>query len=178
MSLSVDNIKLKYPLPAYNYRVSVLSGTFLRSTGGIKLDELSDKITVISCTEVSGLQMEIDSVVYRHGLSFLTGFHIVPGAPKEIQLSMKGGVTRDGTYLSDWMNISYPFLRPIPQSLVRKRDLLVDLCDEHGKPVVRWTILKALPVKLVAPTFQADTSEVAFEQLDLIAHELKVEYDL
>lgn len=75
------------------------------------------------------------------------------------------------------MKLSYPLILPKPSSLLRQRNLVIDLCDEEGLPVVRWTVLKAMPVKLEAPSFKADSNEVAFEQMDLIAHELKVEYD-
>jgi phage tail-like protein len=163
MALAANDIKRRYPLPAYNYRVSILDS--IGST------------TLLSCSEISGLSMEIETEVYRHGLSFIAGFNIIPAMPKEVRLSIKKGVTQEGKYLSDWMKISYPFTVPLPLSLVRKRDLLIDLCNEDGIPVVRWTVLKAMPVKLDSPSFQADTNEVAFEQLDLIAHELKVDYD-
>lgn len=168
MALSPEEIKNRYPIPAYNYRVTILWGN----------TPSKDTVTLISCAEISGLNMELETVTYRHGFSFLTGYHIIPSITKEVRLSIRKGVTKDGRYLSDWMNISYPFVAPAPLSLARKRDLLIDLCDEEGLPVVRWTVLKAMPVKLEAPSFKSDASEVSFEQLDLIAHELKVEYDL
>lgn len=169
MATQVQDIKSRYPLPAYNYRVSILPTGLASALGSA---------TVISCTEVSGLKMEIDTVTYRHGFSFLTGMSIIPTLPKEVRLSIRKGVTKDGQYLSDWMNLSYPLLLPFPLGLMRKRDLLIDLCGEDGFPLVRWTVLRAMPVKLDAPAFKADSNEVAFEQLDLIAQGLKVEYNL
>ena len=169
MAVTVDDIKKRYPLPVYNYRVSILNS----GLGAIASDS-----TLISCTEISGLNMEMETEIYRHGVSFITGFHIIPGMPKEVKLSIRKGVTQQGKYLSDWMKLSYPYILPKPLSLTRKRDLLIDLCNEDGTPVVRWTVLKAMPIKWEAPSFKADTSEVAFEKLDLIAHELQVEFDI
>lgn len=178
MAVSQAEIKKRYPLPAYNYRVTILPASVQAIPGGTSLALASGIATVISCTEVSGLKMELDTVTYRHGFSFLTGMHIIPGLTRELNLSIRKGVTIGGQYLSDWMNLSYPLLLPKPFGLLRKRDLLIDLCDENGMPVVRWTVVRAMPVKLEAPAFKADSGEVAFEQLDLIAQGLKVEYNL
>ena len=177
MAQSQTDIKARYPLPVYNYRVAILLGGLAGLPAGAQLTDLAGGFSLISCSEVSGLKMEVSTVTYRHGFSFLAGFHIVPGLPQEVKLSIHKGVTLNGQYLSDWMKLSYPFVQPIPASLARKRDLLIDLCDEAGLPVIRWKVLKAMPISLEAPSFKADTNEVAFEKLDLIAHELQVEYN-
>lgn len=132
--------------------------------------------TVISCSEVTGLSMEVDTVTYKHGFSFLTGAHIIPAQRKEVNLSIKKGVTTNSEYLSDWISKVYPIISPAPMSITRTRDILIDLCDEKGEALVRWTVFKALPVKLSAPSFDANANEVAFEEMNLIAHQLKVEY--
>ena len=56
------------------------------------------------------------------------------------------------------------------------RAVQVSLCDEQGQPVVSWRVAKALPVKLEAPTFSADTNEVAIESLDVMAAGISIEY--
>ena len=82
MAVSKDHIKSQYPLPAYNYRVTILPASVL----GVPIPIGS---TVISCSEVSGLSMEVDTVTYKHGFSFLTGSHIIPAQKKEVNLSIK-----------------------------------------------------------------------------------------
>lgn len=177
MAVTVDDIKQRYPIPVYNYRVAILLSNNLILRAGANLTDLEGQVSLISCSEISGLKMEIETQTYRHGMSFLSGYHLVPGITKEVNFSIRKGATRQGQYLSDWMNISYPLLKPLPFSGLRKRDLLIDLCDEEGIPIVRWTVLGAMPTKLEAPSFKVDTSEMAFEQLDLIAHELQVSYN-
>lgn len=170
MATGKNEIKSDYPLPAYNYRVTILPESFSGILSGTEAG------AVISCSEVSGLFMEVDTTIYKHGFSFLMGFQVIPGQTKEVRLSVKKGITQNGRYFSDWINLIYPFTMPLPLSLARKRDILIDLCDEKGEPVVRWIVIKAMPTKLDAPTFDANTNEVAFEQMDFIAHELKIEY--
>lgn len=162
MAQSVNQIKSQYPLPAYNYRVTIL---------------LAGEATVIGCSQVNGLDMAVETATYQHGLSFLTGEHIMPGRRQAVQLSILKGIMANGAYLSDWMGLNYPTAAPGPAGLIRKRDLLVDLCDEAGLPVVRWTVAKAMPTRLEGPRFDANTNEVAFERLELIAHELQVDYN-
>jgi phage tail-like protein len=152
-----DQIKSGYPLPAYNYRVTVLR---------------DGEALVLSFAEVSGLSLQYDPVTYKHGLSFALGIKIIPGMPQPIRLTMKRGVVKNGKFLYQWIHSTYndPFFSGA------KRDILIDLCDEAGAAVIRWSIQGALPVKLDAPTFDANTNDVAIETIELIAHDLHVDY--
>lgn len=152
MPLSQDQIKASYPLPVYNYRVTI--GT-----------------TTMGFSEVSGLSVNYEPVTYKHGMSFAMGAKIIPGMRQPIQLSMKRGIVSQGKFLAAWFQDVYsdPF-KPA------KKDIQVDLCDETGKAVVRWKIQGALPIKLEAPTFSADSNEVAIESVEFIAHDIQVDY--
>nr|VFK62426.1 MAG: conserved hypothetical phage tail region protein [Candidatus Kentron sp. UNK]VFK70499.1 MAG: conserved hypothetical phage tail region protein [Candidatus Kentron sp. UNK] len=153
MAETKADIKSVYPLPSYNYRVTV---------GGSE---------VVSFSEVSGLDLEYEPVRYKHGLSFWMGEKIIPGMQQPIELTMNKGIVKNRDYLSKWMSDAYgnPFS-------MRKRDVLVQLCDEVGKPVVAWKVKGALPVKLTGPTFDADSNEVAMETMELVAYGLEINY--
>jgi phage tail-like protein len=176
MATEKKEIKSDYPLPAYNYRLTILPGSLGEIPSGTDLSEKSGAVSVVSCSEISGLFMEVETTIYKHGFSFLSGFQVIPGQRKEVRLSIKKGITTNGSYFSDWIKLVYPFTMPLPSGLSRKRDIIIDLCDEKGEPVVRWIVSKAMPTKLEAPTFDANTNEVAFEKMDFIAHQLKIEY--
>lgn len=158
MAQDKESIKLTYPLPAYNYRVTILK---------------DGEPLVIGFAEVSGLSIEYEPVVYKHGLSFLMGSKIIPGMRQHMRITMKRGIVQSGDYLQKWFDNSYkdPFFSSA------KRDILVDLCDETAVPVVRWRVQGALPIKLDAPTFDANTNEVAVETMEFIAHSLTVDYN-
>jgi phage tail-like protein len=158
MAQDKNEIKSTYPLPVYNYRVTVLK---------------DGEPLVVSFAEVSGLSVEYEAVTYKHGLSFVMGVRIIPGMRQPLRLTMKRGVVQKNDYLHSWINKVYtdPFFASA------KRDLLIDLCDEVGNPVVRWTVQGTLPIKLEAPTFDANSNEVAIETLELVAHGLQVNYD-
>lgn len=153
MALSRKEIKASYPLPVYNYRVTIGKDT-------------------LGFSEVSGLDVEYEPVTYKHGLSFAMGAKIIPGMRQAAKLTLKRGITKGGAFLADWLKNTYadPFQNT-------KQDILIDLCDETGNPVVRWTVSGALPVKLDAPGFDANSNDVAIETLELVAHEIKIDYN-
>jgi phage tail-like protein len=152
MAQDKEQVKTTYPLPVYNYRVTVGD-------------------SAIGFSEVSGLNIAYEPVTYKHGLSFVMGVKIIPGMRQPIKLTMKKGVVKEKDFLSKWLQDVYadPFKDV-------KKDILVDLCDESGKAVVRWKVLGALPTKLDGPTFNADSNEVAVETLELVAHDIQVDY--
>lgn len=145
MAVSKQTIVESYPLPVYNYRVII------------------DGITAgMSFSEVSGLEIDYDQVLYRHGFSWVMGDYLIRGQRKPIRVSLKRGIIQQRSYLYDWLKSE------------QKKNMRIDLCDEEGIPTVSWEIYRALPLKLDAPSFNANTSDVAIESLDLVAHDLKL----
>ena len=158
MAVDKSVIKSTYPLPSYNYRVTVLK---------------DGESLVVGFSEVSGLHVEYEPVSYSHGLSFKLGGRIIPGKRQQIKITLKRGLVKGNNFLQSWFSGVYtdPFFASA------KRDILIDLCDETGTAVVRWTVTGALPVKLEASNFAADSNDVAIETLELVAHRLKVDYN-
>jgi phage tail-like protein len=156
MAQDKNQIKATYPLPAYNYRVTILQD-------GASL--------ALSFSEVSGLNVEYEPVTYKHGFSFVMGVKLIPGMRQPTRLTLKRGVAKGSDFLYRWLNSTDT--NPFGNA---QRDILVDLCDEAGGVVIRWTVQGALPVKLTAPTFDANTNEVAIETLELVAHGVQVNY--
>ncbi len=151
-------LKSTYPLPVYNYRVTIL-------TDGESL--------TLGFAEVSGLSLQYEAVTYKHGLSFALGDKIIPGMRQPTRLTMKRGVVKRNDFLQSWMQRTYAD----PAFTGAKRDILIDLCDEKGEPVIRWKVQGALPIKLEAPTFNANSNEVAIETMEFIAHSLQIDYN-
>ena len=134
-----------YPLPVFNYRVQV----------GVEL---------LSFSEVSGLSLEYDKVIYKHGLSYLMGPSIIRTTHQPVNLSFRRGIAPKRSELWNWFNEA------------SKKDLTIDLCDPTGAAIVRWKVNKALPLKMSAPSFSAAANDVAIESMDLIAPGLTMEY--
>lgn len=135
-----------YPLAAYNYRVTV------------------GNHETMSFSEVSGLEIEHEHVLYRHGFSFAMGDHLIRGQRKPVNVTLKRGVSPHRKYLYDWIKSG------------EKKDVKIELCDENGSAIVSWDVSRALPFRLDAPAFNANSNDIAIESLNLIAHDLKLSY--
>lgn len=135
-----------YPLTVYNYRVTVGNSE------------------TMSFSEVSGLEIEHEHVLYRHGFSWAMGDHLIRAQRKPVNVSLKRGVSKQRKFLYDWMKSA------------DKKDVKIELCDENGSAVVSWDVSRALPFKLDAPNFNAESNKIAIESLNLIAHDLKLTY--
>jgi phage tail-like protein len=136
----------RYPLAAYNFRVSI--------------DGLDMRFT-----KVSGLLREYRTVTYRDGLSFRDGerigkFYIETFAP----ITLEQGTVLGHRFLTEWLE------RPGPSAME------IDLCDEQGTPVVAWSIARAVPVKLTAPTFDAATNQLSIDTLEVQAAGISIKH--
>ena len=152
-----EYIRNNYPLPVYNYRVTVLG---------------DEDAPTIAFTEVSGLTMEHEAVVYRHGFSFVMGEMVLAGMKQLPHITLKKGIVKANTFLFNWVNKTYNE----PYYSLAKRDVLIHLCNDTGDPLVTWTARKAMPTKLDAPNFDANSNEVAVESMELIAQSLTVSH--
>jgi phage tail-like protein len=153
MAVTKDEIKAHDPLPIYNYRVTLGS-------------------LALGVSEISGLSIEYEPVTYKHGLSFVMGAKIIPGMRQPIKLTMKRGIVKQRELFYRWLRDTYA--NPFKST---KQDILIDLCDEAGASIIRWKIHGALPIKIDAPTFDANSNEVAIETIEVIAQDLQIEYN-
>jgi phage tail-like protein len=145
MALTKDKIQSSYPLPAYNYKVIVDAET-------------------LSFSEVSGLSLSYEKVIYKNGLSFLMGPNFIRAQPNEITITLKRGVVAKRAHLYNWFTSN------------SAKDIFIDLCDEQGNAVIRWKVSKALPLKIEAPAFNSDGNNIAIESVDVIAQDISIEY--
>lgn len=150
MATKKDEIRGAYPLPVYNYRVTV-NGEYY------------------AFSEASGLTMEVEPVTYKHGLSFLEGARQAPGMRGEVRLTLKRGIIPRRSELLSWF-------RSTQRSKADPRDVIIDLCDERGVPVISWRAYDAFPVKLEGPSLTADANEIAIESMELLANFLDMVY--
>ena len=145
MAETPDSQKSRYPLMAYNYRVSIGEET-------------------IGFSEVSGLQREYETLTYRHGLSYQEGEVLVRyWVDKFAPITLKRGTLRGASKLYSWLEDSSGGSKP------PERSLTISLCDEAGSPVVNWFVARAIPVKFEASSFDASSNEVFIETLEIMA---------
>lgn len=112
-------------------------------------------------SEVSGFDASIDVIEYREGDKVQTPMKI-PGLKKYGNITLKQGVA-DKDALYKWMETGF-------EKDVNRQTVTITLLDINGEPAASWQVINAWPTKYTAPDFNATSSEIAIETLEL-AHE-------
>ena len=112
-------------------------------------------------SEVSGFNASIEMIEYREGDMVQTSLKI-PGLKKYDNITLKQGVT-SSKVLYDWIiaGVNGP---------VDRKTITISLLDDEENTAASWQVINAWPVKYTAPDFNAKSSEIAIESLE-IAHE-------
>lgn len=155
MATTTTEIKTLYPLPVYNYKVEIDG-------------------EAIAFSEVSGLSIQFETTTYKespteNGKVGPNVFHM-PAQGTPTTLSLKKGIVRGGSIAALYSWISSKSINQI-----RKKDIYVRLMDETGAAVISWKVINAFPTKLDAPTFDANSNDVAVESMELMADLVTVE---
>lgn len=120
-----------------------------------------DGITAGGFSEVTGFDASIDVMEYREGDMIQTPLKL-PGLKKYGNVTLKKGVV-DTKALYDWLSEGVT-------GEVHRTTLTITLLDATEQAAASWRVINAWPVKYTAPDFNATSSEVAVETLE-IAHE-------
>ena len=155
MALSPDDIKSRYPLPVYNYKVEING-------------------EIIAFSEVSGLSKSFETTTYKESKTNQPGAGPVvmtmPAQLQPVNVTLKKGYVRTKN-----LPVFYDWINSTRINQIEKKDIKVRLTDEEGNAVVTWTVINAFPTKLDAPTFDVNSNDVAIESLQLKADDLTME---
>lgn len=124
----------------------------------------------IGFTEVSGLDVEIEPIVYREGSS--PEYHDIqmPGRAKFGPITLKRGLFASDNEFFNWFNTKR-------LNNIQRRDLTISLLDESHEPVAVWKVKNAWPTKVQSTDLKADGNEVAIESMELVHEGLTIQND-
>ena len=155
MVITKEQIKTEYPLLVYNYKVEIGSDA-------------------VAFSEVSGLSTSYETTTYKESPveSGVPGPRVMhmPSQGTAATITLKKGIVR-GTSVA----ALYNWISATQLNQSEKKDIFVRLCDENGDPVFSWKINNAFPTKLDAPTFDANSNDVALESMELMADGITIE---
>lgn len=117
----------------------------------------------ISFQEISGLDIEIETVNFREGSSPVDSDRKIPGLTKYSNITLKRGIIQGDNDFFDWINTKRI-------GSIERRDLVISLLDEQHQPAIVWKVKNAFPVKYTGPVLKANSSEIAMESIE-ITHE-------
>ncbi|MEM0995744.1 MAG: phage tail protein [Bacteroidota bacterium] len=122
-----------------------------------------DGQTDMQCSEVSGLDVELDEMTYRYGSSPEFTLTKMPGLRKSSDITIKKGVFKKDNTFFTWLN-------EVKLNVPTRKTVTIQLLDESGSTVMSWKLINAWPKKVSSPDMKADSSDVAIEEIT-IAHE-------
>lgn len=134
-----------WPLPSFYFKVSI------------------SNVGDMSCSEVSGLEMEYDMIEYRAGDSKEFTKMKMPGLRKSGDITLKKGIFKDDKAMWDWIN-------SVKLNTIQRETVTISLLDESNSPVKTWEVVNAWPKKITVEGFKADSNTAAIETL-VLAHE-------
>ena len=134
---------MAYPHGRFRYKVEIDG----RKAGGF--------------SEVTGFDAPVDVMEYREGDMVQTPMKL-PGLKKYGNITLKQG-------LADSM-VFYECIAEGVSGAVQRKTITITLLDEEENPAASWQVINAWPTKYTASDFNATSSEVAIETLE-IAHE-------
>jgi phage tail-like protein len=116
---------------------------------------------VINCSEVTGLNTELDVIEYRDGASVLFSTQKMSGLRKFGDIVIKKGVFDSDQAYWDWYS-------SVEMNTPLRKTVTIELLDETHSPVMTWALTNAWPKKVENPDFKSDASEVAVETITLV----------
>lgn len=138
------------PYRGYNFRIEITGTTE----------------AVAAFREVSGLSNTIDPIEYRVGNSRDLHPKKLPGIRKSANIVLRRGITQNGEL--------WTWYRQIVNGVEDRRNGSIVMLDEQFADVLRWNFYEAWPCKYEAPTFNATTSEIGLETVELCVEKLEM----
>jgi phage tail-like protein len=122
----------------------------------------------VAFQEVSGLDIETQTIEYRAGNSPVFSTVKMPGLLKTGTITMKKGVFKADNAIFDWF-------AEIKMNTIKRKSLTISLLDEEHNPTMVWKVQNAFPVKVSSTDLKAEGNEVAVESLELAFEGLEIE---
>lgn len=154
------SIPARTPLPAFNFVIALLdtSSTATAIAGGIA------GLALGGFSECSGLESSLETFDYLEG-GLNDRVHRFPTRFSYGNITLRRGMSTDEQL---WL-----WHQEFQQGKGKRRDGFIVLQNELRAPIKTWVFSRGMPVKWTGPSFNASTSELSIESLE-IAHE-KVE---
>lgn len=124
--------------------------------------------TRIGFTEVSGLNVELQSIDYREGNSKNYQVTKMPGIPQYNNITLKRGVYDSDNEFFQWLNT-------VKMNDIDRRQITISLLNEEHEPVMVWKVNEAWPCKVEGPSLNSTSNEVAVESIELCHEGLVIE---
>lgn len=118
-----------------------------------------ENLIVANVSEVSGLQIEIETEPYEEG-GVNDFIHKFPKKIKYGPLVLKRGITNLGGL--------WKWYKDVRTGNITRKNVAIVLMDSSMNDKWRWNFKGAYPVKWTGPELKADSNTIAFETIELV----------
>lgn len=131
----------KTPYSQYNFEVQV------------------DGNAVAGFSEVSGLNMQLDTVQYQEG-GVNDHVHSLPGTMAHANLVLQRGMTENAEF--------WKWVQEVMSGKIKRKDVVIKLQENfQGDSVWGWEFTDAYPTRWQGPDLVSHSDRVAFESIEL-----------
>ncbi len=123
-----------------------------------------DGIAVARASEVSGIQVEIETETYEEG-GVNDFVYQLPKRARYQPIVLKRGLA-EGDEFWQWH-------QDCVNGSVKRKNGSIILLDTEGQEKWRWNFVQAFPVKWTGPDLKAENASVAFESIELAHHGIR-----
>lgn len=117
-------------------------------------------------SECTGLTTDTDAIDYREGTDATLNVRKIPGLRKYTNVVLKRGYTKDAGL--------WAWRKKIINGQTERRNASIILLDEARNEVLRWNVREAWISKWDSGPFNAKTSDVAIETIELVHEGLEL----
>jgi phage tail-like protein len=125
--------------------------------------DIGDVAANLPFQEVTGLDIETQTIEYRAGDAKVFNTLKMPTIVKASNVTMKKGIFARDSKFFDWYN-------SIKMNVIKRQDVTIRLLDELGTPTMVWKLTNAWPSKITGTDLKSDGNEIAVETIEF-AHE-------
>ncbi len=126
-----------------------------------------DGMDELHFSEVTGLSVEVQAILFRSGTDLGTGAKVLPGRISYEPVSLERGLARD---LALW-----EWLSTIEGGQTDMRNVTISVLDEEHEPAIAFRLTSAWPSRLQLGRLDGLGNGVAIEKLTLTYERLSVE---
>lgn len=126
-----------------------------------------DKTLIASFKECQGMGVTIKKENYFEG-GVNDQQRVILGQAEFSDVTLKHGMSEDSSFW-DWINCILD-----PSQKIERRNVNILMFNQAGQRVWCWTLIGAVPIRWQSPSLQADSTQVAVEELTLACEGLRV----
>ena len=147
---------MSYPLPNFHFQV-----------------EWEGKST--SCSKVRNLAMHVNLIESARGDSPALHNELQVGKPVYENFFLERPVRRQDNEFYEWWDSTKSFNEGGEIGAVFRRTMVISLLSDQHEPILRWTIINAIPIRLSYSDLDAMGNSVLVETLEIACEGIHVE---